>query len=72
MLKKCILLLVIFLNGCHSSSNTPAKTIKVEASQNTQTLYYSGIIEPILAYTIQNINADGVVKEKYFEYGTHI
>jgi multidrug efflux pump subunit AcrA (membrane-fusion protein) len=67
-----MLIMLIFLNGCHSSSISQPKTIKVKVTENTQTLYYSGTIEPILAYTIQNINADGVITEKYFEYGTHI
>lgn len=73
MFKKIFpVIMMCWLVGCHHPTAVSQQTIKVKPSTETQTLYYSGTIEPILAYTIQNIDADGVITEKYFEYGTHI
>ncbi len=67
------LFLIFFMTSCQQYSvKNHRQTLKVEPTKNTLTLYYSGNLEPILADTIQNINADGVIIQKYFEYGTHV
>src|SRR5690242_12538418 len=62
----------LFIYGCHKLTNHSPDSIKVEPEPNVITLYYSGVLEPINATTIKNIDADGVVSQKYFQYGTSI
>ncbi len=54
--------------GTHAQT----KTLKVEAKPNEMTLYYSGTIQPLTGTIVQNINADGIITKKYFDYGTRI
>jgi len=71
-----LIILLLFLSACHSKESplvpSKNKTIKTQLQENTSMLYYSGVVEPIKAYTIKNISAEGVVTAKYFDYGRRI
>lgn len=71
-----IFLLSLFsLVGCHPSSSEKANeiaTMKIVAKNNNFTLYYTGTIKPIQMITVSNVQTEGFIAEKNFEYGDKV
>lgn len=67
-----IFVITILCTACGSKADNNAVTIiTVKPEVHTNTLYFNGIIEPLNTYSIVAI-ADGVVVQKYFDYGEPI
>lgn len=67
-----LIMLIVVSCGKHEKQDESLATFKVEAKPNITTLYYSGVIKPIQTYPINNIQAEGIVTQKGFEYGDKV
>lgn len=62
----------LFFCGCSHEKAKNIKTVKVFLKSGEKTLYYTGTLEPREVYSVQNINEEGIITAKYFDYGTRI
>lgn len=61
--------LVLHTTSCGHKKTVKRETIKVESKSTVTPLYFSGLIKPIRTIPVTNIQSDGVVIQKSFDYG---